>query len=452
MSLAFAEQLDVVSQDQSIVSYFSDKKSLHEFLKTYIQVDKVITGSNYSPDAMCDKLEQIKHLLQNNTTQISSIQSTIVNSQTTLIEMFQNKIETVSSNIERVANIDIKNMFSDLRRHLTEGLENQNFRVILENFKDKIENLNSQNLNDFDRKTLEMLSNIQNAMVQSLDAHTITHKINSIENSLVNINEHFSSNSSKKGQLAEGILFNVLTECLPDTEVVDTSHMPNAGDVQLVKQDKPVILVDSKHFASKTVPKRDLDKFYSDIQTNNCSGILCNAFGGIANKQHFEVDIVDKNVLVFVHSHKFDSSVFALAVNIIYNIHEQIKEKKTDSINIDQRHYQNLKIEYNYYLQSFRHHLDIIKTNVNSLSQLSFNLLDNFFKRKASLNELKSFVCHLCGTGCKTDKILKTHIKKIHNKKQQENEVPPPVPPNSYNPKVFDIPAEDLSPENIVLF
>jgi hypothetical protein len=102
-------------------------------------------------------------------------------------------------------------------------------------------------------------------------------------------------------------------------------------------------------------------------------------------------------------------------------MHEQIKEKKSDCITIDQRLYQNLKIEYNYYNQSFRHHLDIIKTNVNSLSQLSFNLLDNFFKRKATAVDLKEFTCHLCGTGCKTEKILKTHLRKQHGN------TPPPV-------------------------
>ena len=74
--------------------------------------------------------------------------------------------------------------------------------------------------------------------------------------------------------------------------------------------------------------------------------------------------------------------------------------------------YQNIKIEYNYYIQTFRHHLDIIKSNVNSLSQLSFTLLDNFFKRKATNVELKEYSCHICSAQLSTEKILKTHLKK----------------------------------------
>jgi hypothetical protein len=106
---------------------------------------------------------------------------------------------------------------------------------------------------------------------------------------LSSINENFSNNSSKKGQVAETVLLNVLTEAFPDTEMLDTSHQANSGDIQMVREDKPTILIDSKNFGSKTVPKRDLDKFYTDIQQNNCSGILCNAFGGIANKKHTSI-------------------------------------------------------------------------------------------------------------------------------------------------------------------
>lgn len=423
----FKCQIEELNNDENVINYFlSENKNIYEFIKFYIQVDKLFSNSVHCSNntTFYDKLDDIKTAINNNSYQLNTIQSNFTHSYTMLMELIQNKIDTISSNIKDVANTDIKQMFFELQKQVSEGLDNQKLKDLLENFKDKFEIINSQKLNDIDRKTLDALSNLQNGLLQSLDSHSITDKINKIETNLSVINEHFSSNSSKKGQLAEGVLMNLLSDTFPDTEVLETSHSANSGDFHLIKSDKPLVLIDSKHFSSKTVPKRDLDKFYSDIQTNNCSGILCNAFGGIANKQHFEIDIVDKNIIVFLHSHKYDPTVFQLAVNIIYNIHEQIKDKHNDSINIDQRLYQNLKIEYNYYLQSFRHHLEIIKTNVNSLSQLSFNLLDNFFKRKASTIELKSFMCHLCGTGCKTDKILKTHIKKIHgiaNTNQKKN-------------------------------
>ena len=408
----FNSDLEKILTDSNIFSYFvSTNKSIYEFIKIYIEVDKVLGDTNINSNLVSIKLDEIKSSLLNHTQQISSLSTNINNTNTNIISILQNKLD----NIKDINNKELQIMFSDLQKIMIENNDQKELKTIFDNFKDRIEILNNQKLNDIDKKNLEILSNIQTTFEKSLDSHNITNKIFSIESTLSNINENFSNNSSKKGQVAETILFNILTETFQDTEVIDTSHIPNSGDIQLVKDDKPTILIDSKNFGSKTVPKRDLDKFYNDIQQNNCCGILCNSFGGIANKQHFEIDIVDKNIIVFIHSHQFDTNIFKLAKNIIYNLHHELKEKQNDTINIDQRLFQNLKIEYNYYIQSFRHHLDIIKSNINSLSQLSFTLLDNFFKRKTINNvELKQFSCHICSTQLSTEKILKNHIKRIH--------------------------------------
>ncbi len=392
----FNSDIEKIMTDFHIISYFTiNKKSIFNFIKTFIEVDKIIAfdPSDHSKLSSLDsKLDDIKHTLISNNT------------------LLQSKLD----NIKNITNNELKNMFIDLQQSLFNGSNTTELKQIFDNFKDRIEILNNQNLNDIDKKNLDVLSNLHNSFLSSFDQHHINHKINSIEQSLNIINENFSTNSSKKGQAAETALFNILTNTFPDTEVLDMSHTPNSGDIHLIKNDKPKILIDSKNFGNKTVPKRDLDKFYNDIQHNNCSGILCNTFGGIANKQHFEIDIIDKNIIVFLHSHQFDPQLFKLATNIIYNMHQELRDKQNDSIILDQKLYQNIKIEYNYYIQTFRHHLDIIKSNVNSLSQLSFTLLDNFFKRKITNIDFKHFICHICSAQLSTEKILKTHLKKIH--------------------------------------
>ena len=415
MSLdAYTSDVEGLLTDTNIVSYFSsNNKNIVHFVKMYIEVDKILGSSNTESNVLYNKLDEIKSALNNHGNQLTNLSTNVSTANTVL----QSKIE----NIKDITNNELRKMFLDLQAQINRGKDTSELKSIFDNFRDRIENLNNQKLNDIDRKNLEIFSNIQTTFEKSLDSHQISNKIVSIESTLSSINENFSNNSSKKGQVAETVLLNVLTEAFPDTELLDTSHQANSGDIQMVREDKPTILIDSKNFGSKTVPKRDLDKFYTDIQQNNCSGILCNAFGGIANKQHFEIDIVDKNILVFIHSHQFDANMFRLATNIIYNMHQELRDKQTDSIILDQRLYQNIKIEYNYYIQTFRHHLDIIKSNVNSLSQLSFTLLDNFFKRKATNVELKQFSCHICSAQLSTEKILKTHLKKQH-----PNILPPP--------------------------
>lgn len=247
----------------------------------------------------------------------------------------------------------------------------------------------------------------------SNDENVISNKIDNITTTINTLASHFS-NSAKKGQIAESTLMGLLTENFQDTNVKDTSMTANSGDIHMMKEGRPTILIDSKNFSSKAVPKRDLDKFYQDVQLNDCSGILCNAFGGIANRKNFEIDIIDNNILIFIHSHAYDVTMFRLAVNIIYNLSERMKENKRNEIKIDGIYYQNLKIEYNYYLNSFQHHLDLIKSNIHSLSQLSFKLLDQFFKRRTIKQTEKKFTCEICGMGCATDKTLKAHVKKKH--------------------------------------
>lgn len=411
MSLeTYTSDVERLLTDSSIISYFtSTSKNIVHFVKTYIEVDKILDSNSSDSNVIYNKLDEIRNAISQQTNQLSNISSTH--------SILQSKLDTIKD----TTNNELKSLFLELQNKINKKDSNDELKIVFDNLKERMEIINTQRLNDIDRKNLEIFKNIQSTFERSLDSHPINNKIVSIEHSVNSINENFSNNSSKKGQVAETVLLNVLTDTFQDTEVLDTSHNANSGDIQLVKEDKPTILIDSKNFGSKTVPKRDLDKFYNDIQQNNCSGILCNAFGGIANKQHFEIDIVDKNIIVFVHSHQFDSNTFKLATNIIYNMHQELKDKTNDSIVLDQRLYQNIKIEYNYYIQTFRHHLDIIKANVNSLSQLSFSLLDNFFKRKATNVELKQFSCHICSAQLSTEKILKTHLKKQH-----PNILPPP--------------------------
>ena len=390
----------LLKSDPDFCDYFKEK-DFYKFVKKYIQVDKLLVdyfkiNETVNPDnsketEIFDELNSIKQLLINNNNNIENIHNNVLSSNVTLL--------------------------SSLERYNSEMLNGSSFKDefknILESFKEKIDILSNKKLNDIDRKSLDMLSGVGNTLIQSLDSHTINHKISSIEKVLNSLHENFTGGSSKKGAAAENILLNNLKNAFPDAEVLDVHDQKNTGDIHIIKDNKPKILIDSKHFDT-TVPKKDLDKFYADIQLQNCSGILCNAFGGIANRKDFSIDFVDNNVLIFIHNHKFDNNLFTLAVNIIYNIHDHIKDKVSDSVIIDQRLFNNLKIEYSFFLQTYNYHLDIIKTNINSLDKLKFTLLDHFFKRKSTTNELKKFGCHLCSTGCSTDKALKRHYKDQH--------------------------------------
>jgi len=284
---------------------------------------------------------------------------------------------------------------------------------------DKLITINTDKLNDLDRKTVQTLSNFQsniiNNITTTLDSHAMHHKITSMNDTLTTLHNNFTGNSSQKGKMTENILYHNLVKAFPDCDVDLTRNQSDSCDIQVKKEGKPPILIDSKHCEASNVRKSDLDKFYDDCKLNDACGILCNAFGGIANRKHFEIDVQDTRVYVFLSNHEFDPTVFQLAARIIYNIHSVIQDNRTDIIQIDQQLYQRLKIEYTYFLQSFQQHLDNIKANVNALSQLALCQLDQFFKRSSfASGTTKPFTCHLCATGCSSSKALKRHLKDKH--------------------------------------
>lgn len=414
--MSFNHQYELLKNDTEITLYFQER-NLYDFIKKHIKIDQLLCEyfKNDSDNKESDKEESDKEESKNDIQTISDellcIKRMLMTNNSNLENIHSNVISsnvTVLSSLERYNSEITHGSFKD--EFKTE------FRNLLEGFKDKIDLLNNQKINDIDRKSLDILSGLQQTLITSLDSHTINHKIQSIEQVLNTLHDTFTggASSSRKGAVAENILLSNLIQAFPDSEVIDVHADKNAGDIHIIKDNKPKILIDSKHFDG-TVPKKDLDKFYTDIQLQNCSGILCNAFGGIANRKDFSIDFVDNNILVFIHNHRFDNNLFRLAVNIIYNMHEHIKDKMQDGITIDQRLFNNLKIEYSFFLQSYDYHLDIIKSNINSLSNLKFSLLDHFFKRKTgSVNESKKFSCHLCSTGCSSDKALKRHYKDQH--------------------------------------
>lgn len=406
---ALQTHINDVVLDQEICDYFvSNDINFQQFVKRYIQVDKIIRSHYLSNSNINDNVDD-------NITKML-----------TEFNAFKNSFpEKIKESLQQITNNDIKTLLNEFNNSISTIVNQTNnpslIKDLLQNFGDKLINLNTEKLNDIDRNTLTMLSNFQSNMLKdistTLDSHSIHHKVNTINDTLTTLHNNFTGNSSQKGKMSENLLYQNILQAFPDSDVTLSRDQPDSCDVQIQKDGQPLILIDSKHCEASNVRKADLVKFYDDCQIHDACGILCNAFGGIANRSHFEIDIKDRRIFVFISNHQFDPALFQLAVKIIYNIHSVIKDQRTDIIQLDQQLYQRLKLEYNFFLQTFNQHLDNIKQNVNALSQLTLAQLDHFFKRTSisAHTHNKPFSCHLCGTGCTSTKTLKKHLKDKHD-------------------------------------
>jgi hypothetical protein len=404
----FQTSVHIAAGDKSISDYFvTNGIDFQQFLTRYIQIDKLLSKTvDPNESSFTQQIQHIQNCIEKQSHVISALTSQL------------------HTSLDNFTNTEFKAVVSDYFQQLQTQIQNQTnpntIKDALENFQHKLHNINSEKLNDIDRRNLSMLSNFQSNLLKdistTLDSHTMHHKITSINDTLTQLHNNFTGNSSQKGKMTENVLYQNLVQAFPDCDVILTRDQSDSCDVQLKRDGKPTILIDSKHCEASNVRKSDLEKFYEDCQVNDACGILCNTFGGIANRKHFEIDVKDKRVFVFLSNHQFDPVLFQVATRIIYNVYEIIKDQRTDIIQIDQQLYQRLKIEYNFFLQSFQQHLDNIKQNVNALSQLTLSQIDHFFKRTTlTTDQSKPFACHMCGTGCASTKALKKHLKDKHD-------------------------------------
>ena len=166
------------------------------------------------------------------------------------------------------------------------------------------------------------------------------------------------------------------------------------------------------------VPKRDLDKFYSNCKQHNMSGILCNVTAGICNKKQFEIEIFNKNIYVFVSNYNFDPLFITTAIDIIYHIYDIIKIKDSnDNITLDIDLFNDIKQEYDFFLKNLHSNLDQISLLVKNIKNDSLVQLKQFLSQKVIKKDefIKEFFCDVCKTKFTLKHSLKRHLKKFHN-------------------------------------
>ena len=193
-----------------------------------------------------------------------------------------------------------------------------------------------------------------------------------------------------KGAISEHILYNILLglyPCASELEKV-SDDKKETGDIMIkTRIDKPLILIENKDHESINVPTLDVEKFLKDCNKNNCCGILFSQHRGISNKEDFEININNKNVLLYVHKVKFDVDKIKLAIDIVEHyktnldlIYKKFDKKKNDDIEneeyiIDSVILENINNDY----ISFKNQKIFILKVIKDCGE----------KMTASLNELK---------------------------------------------------------------
>lgn len=217
-----------------------------------------------------------------------------------------------------------ENQINSLNKQLLEWMERTNntkeqiemkydekYNTLLKEYQQLHSTLSAQN----ESKIKEMFEKNQEYMKE----------INTLRKELFDI-QTINNNSSLKGKYSEEKVFNILNRHLPSAEIIDTHKESAKGDF-IVKVQNVIMMVETKDY-SKNVPKREIDKFYRDLDVNseiNCA-VFISQQSGISKKENMEYENYNGKHIFFIHN--FIQNDFLIA--IVYNVFKQLLSAKNN--------------------------------------------------------------------------------------------------------------------------
>ena len=235
-------------------------------------------------------------------------------------------------------------------------------------------------------------------------------------------------NSSSKGKISENILFNVLHTLYPTAQIDSVGTTKETGDIILRRKNKHPILFENKNY-DRNVGQEEVRKFLRDIEMQKCSGIMLAQHFGITNKNNYEIDIHDNNVLVYLHNVEYDADKIKAAVDIIDHFKyclDDLESGTGEQITIDKEFLDTINKEYQNFTNNKLVHIKSIKDYqqklISQVDDIKLPSLEHYLSRMYASTATKDLTCEYCNYVAKNLRALTAHHRGCTLKKQNEQE------------------------------
>ena len=211
---------------------------------------------------------------------------------------------------------------------------------------------------------------------------------------------HNNNNSNIKGKRGENKLEPLLSQILPEANIINSSGSAESGDFMIERTNKPTVLIDTKDY-NTSVPKKEVDKIIRDIERRKCCGILLSQNSGISLKYDFEINIHNNFVVVFLHNVQYNEEKISLAIQIIDMLFPVVQQNanlehesiSSEQLNIINKEFQDIISQKRKVIEQIEQHTkDIIK----SISKIDMPTLSSLLTAKFSQSEKLNYVCDIC--------------------------------------------------------
>lgn len=388
-----------------------------DFKKDYMEDLRLIMASNTTEKVAPIIKEYNDALLDKTRIMVSEI---IPKNQDILHKSIDSSLQQLQNSINHDTNALIKTtVTSDILDKFSKSLDDK-FSTTL---------MNSQTL----------LNNVINSTEQRIDTRLTEIKdISTVNNSsqtslCTNINDLLKKmeNSSSKGKISENILFNVLHSLYPIAQIESVGTTKETGDIILKRKDKPAILFENKNY-DRNVGQDEVRKFLRDIEIQKCSGIMLAQHYGITNKNNYEIELHDNNVLVYLHNVEYNADKIKAAVDIIDHFKSCLNELEIGSgeqINISKDFLGDINKEYQNFINNKLAHIKTIKDYqqklVSQVDDFKLPSLEHYLSRLFASSASKENTCEFCNYIAKNVRALTAHhrgcaLKKQHDQQKRE--------------------------------
>jgi hypothetical protein len=381
-----------------------------EFKKDYIEDVKLILSSHASDKVAPIIREYNDSLLDKTRIMINEV---IPKNQELLTKDIENSIRSLHSSIHQETNEFIKsNVNKETLDVFLSSLEEKFSKTTLQS-QTIFHSLISSSENRMDTKLSELrdISRTNNSSQSSLQS-TVSDLLKKMEN------------SSSKGRISENILFNVLLSLYPTAQIENVGGTKETGDIMMIRKDKPTILFENKNY-DKNVLQEEVKKFLRDVEHQNCSAIMLAQHHGITNKDNFEIEIHNNNVLVYLHKVEYDADKIKAAVDIIDYFKDTLDNNgKTagDALSIDKDMLDEINKEYQLFMTNKMSHIKTIKDYqqklIAQMDDLKLPNLENYLAKLYATSSSKHDICEYCGYAAKNSRALVAHYRGCSQKKQ----------------------------------
>lgn len=348
-------------------------------------------------DIKKDYIEEYKNILYNNIS---------LNNERLGLILQQNTNQMIDKTNILLNEIIPKN--NDNINHFKESLS-ENTNIVLESI-NKDESMKIF-ISEFDIKysqLIQPLYSLINSSEERINREICNIKQNLMSESLLNELSNFFSkfkNSSYKGQIGENQLELLLNNLFPSGEILNNTSIRASCDFKINRSNFPSLLVETKQY-DRNVTIDEVKKFIRDIEEQKCNGLFLSQNSGITSKQNFQIDMINNNIVIYVHNVQYDPSTIKMAVDVIDNLYQKLcclDNFNQIDVSISEEILRDINREYSSFISKKLEFIEILKeTNkkmLNHIEDIKFPSLSKFLSQKygSILNdENGTILCNIC--------------------------------------------------------